>query len=131
MYKAIKKKNFEFPQWPSQLAAIQCRPIYPGGPLGWHWLAGKSEGHRGISKFSAFSNRCYYFASIENKFLKALFFYDSKLDSHIVKYFANNIVPNYVCIASCVYLALIGVIGSIANLGIFGLFISSPLVSFV
>ena len=73
----------EFPRWPSELPANQYWPICLTGPLGRHWLAEKSEGHRGISKFYAYSNRFHYFASIENEFLKALFFYHCKLDSHI------------------------------------------------
>ena len=48
---AEKVKFFDFPRWLSELLANQCRPICPGGPIGRHWLAGNSKGHRGNSKF--------------------------------------------------------------------------------
>ena len=35
--------NFEFPRWPSEFAAHQCRPIGPGWQIGRHSLAGISE----------------------------------------------------------------------------------------
>ena len=38
---------------PSDLPANQCQLSCPAGPLGLNWLAGKSEGHRGISKSKA------------------------------------------------------------------------------
>ena len=87
MYCAIKKKNFEFPRWPSELLANQCWPICPAGPLSQHWLAGKSEGPCGISEFNVSSNRFYFFASLENEFSKVSFFYHPKLVSHIMRAF--------------------------------------------
>ena len=60
--------NFEIQRWPSDFPANLCWPGGPAGQIGWHWLARKSEGHRGISKFNAFSDNFYYFESLENEF---------------------------------------------------------------
>ena len=70
----MRKKKNEFPRWPSELPANLCRPNCTHGQTGWHSLAGNSEGHRGNSIFFAFSSRVYYFRSLQNEFLEALFF---------------------------------------------------------
>ena len=57
MYKAIRKKKFRLPRWPSELLANLCRPICQCGQTGWHRLAGNSEGHRENSKIFTFSSR--------------------------------------------------------------------------
>ena len=44
-------------------------------------------------------------------------------------YVGTGIVPHSVYIGSCIYMAIVFVIGLIANIGIFIIFISSPLVS--
>ena len=86
-------KKITFPRWPSEFLPNLCRPVCLDGLIGRHWLADDSEGHRGISKFNAFSSRFYYFVSLENEFSKALFFYYSKLYLHIVM--CNRIQPRF------------------------------------
>ena len=44
-------------------------------------------------------------------------------------YVGTGIVPHSVYIVSCIYMAIVFVIGFIANIGIFIIFVSSPLVS--
>ena len=44
-------------------------------------------------------------------------------------YYVNKEVPDFVYIASCVYMAIIFLIGFVANTSILILFISSPLVN--
>ena len=72
--KAMRKKNFEFSRWPSELPANLCRPICPPGLISWHWFADNFKGHLGNSKFNAFTTSFYYFRSLENEFLMGLFF---------------------------------------------------------
>ena len=44
-------------------------------------------------------------------------------------YYVNKDIPDYVYIISCVYMAIIFIIGLLANTSIMILFISSPMVS--
>ena len=44
-------------------------------------------------------------------------------------YVGTGIVPHSVYIVSCIYMAIVFVVGFIANIGIFIIFVSSPLVS--
>ena len=67
-------KKIEFPRWPLEFPANQCRPIGPPGQMGRHWLASSSESHRGKSKIFAFSSVFYYFGRLGSEFLKDAFF---------------------------------------------------------
>ena len=53
--------------------------------------------------------------------------YDNKSENDF--YYVNKEVPDFVYIASCVYMAIIFLIGFVANTSILILFISSPLVN--
>ena len=53
--------------------------------------------------------------------------YDNKSENDF--YYVNKEVPDFVYIASCVYMAVIFLIGFVANTSILILFISSPLVN--
>ena len=72
-------KKITFPRWPSEFQANLCRPICLDGLTGRHWLAGDSEGHRGISKF-LFPMALYnYYGALATGIKEVAFFYHLEL----------------------------------------------------
>ena len=77
-------KKTTFPRWPSEFLANLCRPICLGGLTGRHWLAGNSEGHRGISKFLFLLVPYNYYGALATEIREVAFFYHLKSHSYIV-----------------------------------------------
>ena len=75
MYRA---KDFEYPQSPSNFTANQCQPISPGGQIGWHCLAGISEGHHGNSHFLVPLAQYTYYEHLGTGITEVAFFYHFK-----------------------------------------------------
>ena len=46
----MRRRKIEIPRWPSELPANECQLVSPPWQIGRHYLAGNSEGHRGISR---------------------------------------------------------------------------------
>ena len=77
-------KKIAFPRWPSEFPANLCRPVCLGGLTGRHWLAGNSEGHRGISIFFLLMDPYNYYGAFATGIREVAFFYHSKFQSYIV-----------------------------------------------
>ena len=77
-------KKITFPRWPSEFPANLCRPVCLGGLTGRHWLAGNSEGHRGISKFLFLMVPYNYYGALATGIREVAFFYHLKTQSYIV-----------------------------------------------
>ena len=77
-------KKIAFPRWPSEFPANMCRPVCLGGLTGRHWLAGNSEGHRGISKFLFLMVPYNYYRAWAIGIREVAFFYHLKFQSHRV-----------------------------------------------
>ena len=77
-------KKIAFPRWPSEFPANMCRPVCLGGLTGRHWLAGNSEGHRGISKFLFLMVPYNYYRAWAIGIREVAFFYHLKFQSYIV-----------------------------------------------
>ena len=85
--RSLKTKLTEkitFPRWPSEFPANLCRPVCLGGLTGRHWLAGNSEGHRGISKFLFLMVPYKYYGALATGIREVAFFYHLKSQSYIV-----------------------------------------------
>ena len=100
-------KKITFPRWPSEFPANLCRPVCLGGLTGWHWLAGNSEGHRGISKFLFLMIPCKYYEALATGiklsfwaklFQKVIFHHSINIDK-----FENTIVQKEKIINGKIY----------------------------
>ena len=85
--RSLKTKLTEkitFPRWPLEFPANLCRPVCLDGLTGRHWLAGNSEGHRGISKFLFLMVPWNYYEALATGIREVAFFYHLKSQSYIV-----------------------------------------------
>ena len=84
-----KVLNFECQQWPSEISANQCQSVNHVRLPRQHWLAGNSEGHRGISKFLFAMVPYNYYGALATGIREVAFFYHLKYQSYIVKLYSS------------------------------------------